>query len=1070
MKLLPNRTIFLFSFLFLYAIITSFGQQNIEQYNSNGLSTIIFKNSLGKITVYIPDHTVNEKISGIIKIEPQGNSEKKKSINITRLQKYQLSFGNTTIPLQSSTYTLIVPVEKISSLQLLDDKRKVISTSVIPSEPGSKILKPSTYVPEYMVAGEPAKIIATCDGNLANSNIAINTMNASVLAESESAVFFKIPANSEGSTQLEFTNEGQQVIETSVHVLRLDLSVGKADLMRGETTTLSINISGLQGLDKEVPLSIANNSPSNISLEGGNTQQIIINPVSDAPNGNYASTISIRAMQRGSFSISVKVEEPSPDDTITSSQELLCNCWLNGQTHLISPKACTELGGNCNHPKKDWMPDSIEDVRPPDFDFVVPANISNWTEFINLKVEDHNDNDIIAVSFSYRLFDDEQWQTIGRDNTFEDSLNVNWNPPLGNDGVNEIRTLVVNKNNVTSQNTEFIYLNVTPQELTDANINVSFSISENDIQRDLDRAGDTGDRIDKEEDKLDDLYRKYWDAFDNKRENEDARNELTTIDEILDGIPNAYKDSLIVLVDSLLNLKNQLPAVIDKKALQKAVDDAQKRADDCNKRLEDLKQEQQNLEAERDKLKQQLDDTLEAIDNLHTGNGWTGGYGYHSDGRPWYGYIGDERSNTDIDAEQYQLRKKLRSLRKPYLKALRRLEQLPNEIADAEKECDKLNDALEKAKEAAKKGDQYMATEVAIDDILGQIGSLLKPLLNWCDENPGHSDLKEKLEKLMEASPKTQAELDAFWDDLDEIINDKKALEESFGDAANADQDTIDSIENDIKNTEEKINDLKDQQQREYAEAERKRQQRAQELEDERKREREAEARRQEESRRTAAKPQPFLEEPVNPSDDQLKFQAQTFIFKSLYREYLIANGPCDCITKAMAFANNTNSIVSDLIGRIGVGVAFAPLEAFPGVSLAGRLGIGAVKALASSLFGGQSFSDELTKNLFNEIGGEIFPKLVGNDFAGSKLNDLAGKGLEEILESEGVRAIEWEGTTKLNNCGEISGKTTMLFNPNTGWVTILIKIDNCPLIVIKYKVNDDGVPITEPIVKKIRG
>ncbi|MBT8272429.1 MAG: hypothetical protein KJO77_01395, partial [Bacteroidia bacterium] len=89
--------------------------------------------------------------------------------------------------------------------------------------------------------------------------------------------------------------------------------------------------------------------------------------------------------------------------------------------------------------------------------------------------------------------------------------------------------------------------------------------------------------------------------------------------------------------------------------------------------------------------------------------------------------------------------------------------------------------------------------------------------------------------------------------------------------------------------------------------------------------------------------------------------------------------------------------------------------------------------------------------------------------FTGDRINDLAGKGLEEILKAEGVRAISWEGKTKI--CGEeVSGKVTMLTNPNTGWVTILIKIDDCPLVVIKYKVNKDGVPQTKPIVKTIRG
>ena len=172
----------------------------------------------------------------------------------------------------------------------------------------------------------------------------------------------------------------------------------------------------------------------------------------------------------------------------------------------------------------------------------------------------------------------------------------------------------------------------------------------------------------------------------------------------------------------------------------------------------------------------------------------------------------------------------------------------------------------------------------------------------------------------------------------------------------------------------------------------------------------------------------------------------------------------------AVALANNTNSIIRDLIGRLGVGVIFAPLEALPGVSLGVRLGLGAAKALASALFGGQNISEEMAKNLLNVIGGEIFPKLVGNEFTGNRLNDLAGKGLEAILEAEGVRAISWEGSTRLRECGEVKGKTTLLVNPNTGWVTILIKIDNCPLIVIKYRINDDGVAVGKASVTEVKG
>ena len=104
-------------------------------------------------------------------------------------------------------------------------------------------------------------------------------------------------------------------------------------------------------------------------------------------------------------------------------------------------------------------------------------------------------------------------------------------------------------------------------------------------------------------------------------------------------------------------------------------------------------------------------------------------------------------------------------------------------------------------------------------------------------------------------------------------------------------------------------------------------------------------------------------------------------------------------------------------------------------------------------------------------IGGEIFPKLVGNDFTGNRLNDLAGKGLEEILKAEGVRTISWAGSTKTRDCGEIKGKTTMLVNPNTGWVTVLIKVEGCPLVVVKYKMNKDGIRIKGTVsIQTVKG
>jgi hypothetical protein len=222
--------------------------------------------------------------------------------------------------------------------------------------------------------------------------------------------------------------------------------------------------------------------------------------------------------------------------------------------------------------------------------------------------------------------------------------------------------------------------------------------------------------------------------------------------------------------------------------------------------------------------------------------------------------------------------------------------------------------------------------------------------------------------------------------------------------------------------------------------------------------------------RRNTPKPQPKLGKPINPDDQQLKFFARTLVLEKLYRDEAIrrANGrECDCTVKALGLANKSNNAAGEIIGNLGVSIAFAPMEVFPGFSLATRLGIGTAKALGSALYGGQDFPEELAKNLFGIIGGEIFPNLTGSDFAGNRLNELANGGLGEIMKNDGVRAISWAGKTTLDLCGgvEVQGKTTLLFNPNTGWVTMIIKIDDCDnLVVVKYKVNADGTPVNNTI------
>lgn len=800
-----------------------------------------------------------------------------------------------------------------------------------------------------------------------------------------------------------------------------------------------------------------NLSPSTIAIEGGDEKEILINPGQDAPEGTFTHEVNISSKIRGQFSVSGSIRSANDEMDLTEKQDsVLCDCILNGNSYLLSPEMCEELRKSSENVSE--IPEEV--IEPYHLYFENTLEVYPLGEPIKIQVSPGYSNyETVAVSFSYKSVNDSLWHTLGTDTTGDDGWGIEFIPNIMYQGIVEIKVEGVNQQNTVTAS--IFYTQIGELSLIDAPADVVYNVSESDINRARNRANNARNAKESELERLRRLRDRLAGENQRQRENEARADELEKIDNILDKVPGTYRDSINVLLDSLQNIRQQLPEEIDSVALRSARDEAQARLKACRDRLEKLREQQQELENRKKQLKEEQDTKLKELDDFFTQNGYTGGYGWHEDGRHWYGYVGNENSNDLTFAEIYEHTQPLRNLKKEYMNVLKQLDNLSDDIASAQEDCDRLEEEANEAEEAVQNNDLYTAVQLSVSDFCRQIEQLLRPLLKWCIDNPDNCYFEDQIRSLMQDCPTDSISWAHFWQNFEDLLDNKQQQEDRFrGNAENAADDAA-STQDEIDQSEDRIDELSEEEQRQNAEAERLRQQREREQE-------EARLRREEQEReRNRITPKPYLEEPVDPSDDQLKFQAQ-LLFRQLYTELLIDEGPCDCKTKAVALANNTNSIVSDIIGRIGVGVAFAPLEAFPGIGLAGRLGIGIVKALASSVYGGESLSDELIKNIFSAIGGELFPKLLGNEFAGNRLNDLADKGLEEILEEEGVRAIQWEGSTNLRECGEVSGKTTLLVNPNTGWVVIMIKIDDCPLIIIKYRINDDGVAISKPIIRTV--
>lgn len=324
--------------------------------------------------------------------------------------------------------------------------------------------------------------------------------------------------------------------------------------------------------------------------------------------------------------------------------------------------------------------------------------------------------------------------------------------------------------------------------------------------------------------------------------------ELTRIDNVLDRIPNAYRDEIDSLLRRLDSLRNSLGGTIDTTALDSSVSAARKRRDDCAKTRQDLENEKKNLEGERDRLKKEQDDLLKEMDALHpAAEGWSGRSGYHADGTVHWGYIrvSDGRSGWDGDhiGRYYDLRKKIKSRNNDYKKILNRLKELEQELADADRDCNERAGDVARAEANRQRGDQAAAVQNELNELCRQIRSLLGRLRVWCDSHPDLCDWNNELENLLRDCPGDAPSWEEFWRGLAGVLERKQAREQQQKDERDSLDRDVSRLDSAINETDKEIDKHEDEEDEEWRRARRLQDQKARE-EMERRRMEEAERRR----------------------------------------------------------------------------------------------------------------------------------------------------------------------------------------------------------------------------------
>jgi len=333
---------------------------------AQGLRRIIFDTAPGRVTVNLPDDMrVGDRISGTVVEEPKGGSPDEREKNKSTLDAMVIDVGGTKLHASEAQFiTNIEPgsygpqvatgnanfvIENVIVELRSGPGDAVLGIAEVPITPGPKppaVTTPDPKMTPFTIpplgqTGRPFEIFGPFDGNSSNTTLRYgpvgstaqdfekNTENVSggfglirPLAESPRKIVFESPPNLTGPVELNVKEGSVQSTGTCRNV-GVRLTAPKTNLLKGERTILTVEVNGLQGIKKPVPLTLE--SKGVITMEGGMFQPLFIQPSQIGADGRYTTTRGITGVQTGGWTstatlvtqpFNIVLRDPDPPQTI----------------------------------------------------------------------------------------------------------------------------------------------------------------------------------------------------------------------------------------------------------------------------------------------------------------------------------------------------------------------------------------------------------------------------------------------------------------------------------------------------------------------------------------------------------------------------------------------------------------------------------------------------------------------------------------------------------------------------------------------------------------------------------
>ena len=273
---------------------------------ANGLQTLTFTTPEGEITLHLPDELLpGDTISGTISVIPAGASTEIRTAHAPVLGSYSVACG-TQVRLVSSpiaTWTLpaTVPPEGFAFVLQSNRDQEVIRVRV-PALSKPVQINRTFHLPETGQTGRLIAVSGPFDGDLSTTELKSDAETIQLVAESPRKLVARNSYAKRGMALLAL-RERDRLVETDFRSVDVSLAAPTTTLPKGEMTTLTIRIFGLEGLSKPLAFVLENASSDVITLSNGNLEKFRIAPAETA-DGIVTLNRSITGIKRGSWTIS----------------------------------------------------------------------------------------------------------------------------------------------------------------------------------------------------------------------------------------------------------------------------------------------------------------------------------------------------------------------------------------------------------------------------------------------------------------------------------------------------------------------------------------------------------------------------------------------------------------------------------------------------------------------------------------------------------------------------------------------------------------------------------------------